>query len=698
MGAEPSLDGAARFRYLEQAFAEVADAASGVQRAKVAELRQLDAALGEQLAQLLTAAGSEKAGQMDVPKFDPELVPTPSKPESRLGQNVGPFQLDAVLGSGGMGEVYLASRRDDFAQTVAIKLLRGAMSDGIFAQRFLQERETLGRLNHPHIAGLIDGGATKEGSPWLAMEHVAGVNLVDYCDQEKLSTQGTIKLLLEVAEAVQFAHQQLIVHRDIKPGNIMVREDGHPVLLDFGIAKLLEESPAQAAPQAQMYTPEYASPEQMRGENVGTTSDVYSLGVVLDRVLGRSDQARSTDLSAIIDRCRKEDPHRRYATVQALIDDLRRWQKGLPVQAQPNTWWYRTRRFLQRNRVAMTLATMIAIVGIGGFSAWFQQSQLAARKGLTASRVSEFLLEFFSQPDPWAQGLAEMNLEDFFASNLSTLFESLQDEPEVERDLAAALGLVLRNLGDYERAIPLLIRARDAVELEATDDPLALAGIYFELGVAYYRAGQLPEAEDQLQQSMHIRQAELGDSAEEIASVLNTLGLVHHTMGDLTQAKIEYSEALQMRQRLHGATGLPLASTLNNLGALALNQGEMKDAIGYFQRARKIHQAAYLEKGHPDLATTLNNLGMAYQFNSELDQAEQLFQESLAMRRRVLPPDHPHLAGSLNNLGLIEDERGNTAEAAKLFADALQLAKSKASADHPLLRQIQENLEDVNRE
>lgn len=698
MGAEPSLDGAARFRYLEHAFAEVADAASGVQRAKVAELRQLDAALGEQLAQLLTAAGSEKAGQMDVPQFDPELVPTPSKPESRLGQNVGPFQLDAVLGSGGMGEVYLASRRDDFAQTVAIKLLRGAMSDGIFAQRFLQERETLGRLNHPHIAGLIDGGATKEGSPWLAMEHVAGVNLVDYCNQEKLSAQGTIKLLLEVAEAVQFAHQQLIVHRDIKPGNIMVREDGHPVLLDFGIAKLLEESPTQAAPQAQMFTPEYASPEQMRGENVGTTSDVYSLGVVLDRVLGQPAQVRSTDLSAIIDRCRKEDPRRRYATVQALIDDLRRWQKGLPVQAQPNTWWYRTRRFLQRNRVAMTLATMIAIVGIGGFSAWFQQSQLAARKGLTASRVSEFLLEFFSQPDPWAQGLAEMNLEDFFASNLSTLFESLQDEPEVERDLAAALGLVLRNLGDYERAIPLLIRARDAVELEATDDPLALAGIYFELGVAYYRAGQLPEAEDQLQQSMHIRQAELGDSAEEIASVLNTLGLVHHTMGDLTQAKIEYSEALQMRQRLHGATGLPLASTLNNLGALALNQGEMEDAIGYFQRARKIHQAAYLEKGHPDLATTLNNLGMAYQFNSELDQAEQLFQESLAMRRRVLPPDHPHLAGSLNNLGLIEDERGNTAEAAKLFADALQLAKSKASADHPLLRQIQENLEDVNRE
>ncbi|MBC8405715.1 MAG: serine/threonine protein kinase, partial [Planctomycetes bacterium] len=222
MGAEPSLDGAARFRYLEHAFAEVADAASGVQRAKVAELRQLDAALGEQLAQLLTAAGSEKAGQMDVPQFDPELVPTPSKPESRLGQNVGPFQLDAVLGSGGMGEVYLASRRDDFAQTVAIKLLRGAMSDGIFAQRFLQERETLGRLNHPHIAGLIDGGATKEGSPWLAMEHVAGVNLVDYCNQEKLSAQGTIKLLLEVAEAVQFAHQQLIVHRDIKPGNIMV--------------------------------------------------------------------------------------------------------------------------------------------------------------------------------------------------------------------------------------------------------------------------------------------------------------------------------------------------------------------------------------------------------------------------------------------------------------------------------------------
>jgi tetratricopeptide (TPR) repeat protein len=338
---------------------------------------------------------------------------------------------------------------------------------------------------------------------------------------------------------------------------------------------------------------------------------------------------------------------------------------------------------------------LVLIASGTGLAAWLEQSQVAARKGLTASRVSEFLIDFFGKPDPWAQGLADMSMEDFFAGDLDALFDDLSGEPEVVRELAAALGRVLLNLGDEERAITLLTRARDAVPGAERSATISQSDIHFDLGVSHRRAGQLNEAEVELAASLALRRAAFGETHEEVASAWNTLGLVHHTMGELAVAETEYLRALTLREQLHGENGKELASTLNNLGALALAEEHDPQALAYFERARAIQERVYAQQEHPDLATTINNLGMAYRTMGQLDKAEPLFEESLARRRRILPPNHPHLAGSLNNLGLIEEERGRLQEAAQLFREALDLAAAKAPDGHPLLQQIQDNLDAV---
>ncbi len=724
-GTEPPTPN--HWEQLEAAFAELQGLAIAQRGPRLADIRKESPRLAQEVEELLESF-SEGDQRFENPEISSDLLPETSTKDDLLGKDLGPFRVASLLGRGGMGEVYLAQRREGFEQQVAIKVLRSSMTGTVFAQRFFQERETLARLSHPHIAGLVDGGASAEGIPWLAMEYVPGLTLLDYCRNRELSDRDMVGLVIDVAEAVQFAHQQFVVHRDLKPGNILVREDGHPVLLDFGIAKLLKEEEASAElgltlPQMPIYTPEYASPEQMRGERVGVSSDVYSLGVILFQLLSRqlpfSTEGRtrfemtvlvsereaphlrtlssklSPDLDAIVHKCLRKDPQERYATVQALHDDLGRWLRALPVHAQPDSWWYRSRRFLQRHRVVVSLIAILLASGSIGFQAWYQQSQLTAQKGLTASRVSAFLVDFFSRPDPWARGLADMSMADFFESDLQALFEELEQEPEVQRKLAAALGRVLLNLGEEERAMEILDLAIHALPGAAKEDPLGHANLLFDFGVAARRAGQLDLAEKSLQQVLQLRRDELGEKNEEVASAWNTLGLVHYTKGNIEEATREYQKALEIREALHGKQGLPLASTLNNLGAAALAQGDHVGAVEYFSRAKKIHELAYQDQEHPDWATTLNNLGMAYQFMNDLDQAEELFQESFAMRQRILPPDHPYLAGSLNNLGLIEEERGRYPQAAALFEQALSLAQAKAPAGHPLLERIQENLSAV---
>jgi serine/threonine protein kinase len=378
-----------------------------------------------------------------------------------LGRRIGHYRLTQRIGEGGMGEVYLAEREDEFRQRVAIKLIRQGVSNPEVIRRFLIERQTLAALNHPHIVRLVDGGTTEEGLPYLVVDYVEGVPIDRYCEEHKLNITARLRLLLDVCIAVHHAHQNLVVHCDLKPSNILVNSKGEPMLLDFGIAKLLDPVSigvtAQAAQTRQRaFTPDYASPEQLRGQPVTTASDTYALGVILyDLLTGHSpygatsnaslaDWIRSVcerdaeppstvirrttevlseeddkppekvtpervsatregdpqtlhrrlrgDLDAIVLKALRKDPRDRYASVDQLAEDIRRHLAGLPVAARKNTTTYVMRKFLQRNKLSMAAAALVLITITAGLASTLWQSRVAARRFEEVRRLAHTFL------------------------------------------------------------------------------------------------------------------------------------------------------------------------------------------------------------------------------------------------------------------------------------------------------------------
>ncbi len=358
------------------------------------------------------------------------LADLEAEPGNHLGERVGPYRLLEELGRGGMGVVYLAERADgSFEQQVAVKCINRALVSPALRERFLRERQILARLEHPHIARLLDGGLTAEGSPYFAMELVHGQPLTTYCQARKLTLHARLDLFAQACGAVSHAHTQLVVHRDLKPSNMLVGEDGNLKLLDFGIARLLDDEGVGASPLTriglQPFTPEYAAPEQREGRPATTATDVFSLGVVLAELLtgqrpkplpeggvccsptDGAGRRLSRDLVAILDQALAADPAARYPSVEALAEDLRRFRAGLPVRALPATLGYRTGKFVRRHRTvvaAVAAATLALVVGLVT-SLW--QARIAARERDAAERalgraerVQRFLSDLFEGSNP----------------------------------------------------------------------------------------------------------------------------------------------------------------------------------------------------------------------------------------------------------------------------------------------------------
>jgi tetratricopeptide (TPR) repeat protein len=318
-----------------------------------------------------------------------------AEPKSRVTQRFGPYRVTGRIGEGGMGVVYRAVRDDsEYQKDVAIKLIKRGMDSDLIVARFRNERQILANLDHPHIARLLDGNTDEEGSPYLVMEYVAGESLTAYLENRRPGLTGRLELFRKICGAVHYAHQRMVIHRDLKPGNILVTAEGTPKLLDFGIAKLLEAEggPRTATVQAaQMLTPAYASPEQIRGETATTASDIYSLGVILYQILtGRSPYKASSpsemlrevceqeparpslngsrelkgDLDKIVLMALRKDPARRYASVDEFSDDIRRFAQGLPVRAQGESFAYVAKKFARRNRAWVIAAALVLTMAV----------------------------------------------------------------------------------------------------------------------------------------------------------------------------------------------------------------------------------------------------------------------------------------------------------------------------------------------
>jgi serine/threonine protein kinase len=391
-------------------FAGALEQPPGGRRAFVEQAAGDDPALGPEVISLLEAHERED-GLFASEPFDGEddnlddREPHPAR--------IGPYQLFHLLGRGGMGSVYLASRVDgEYRKRVALKVLRPGFDSPDLARRFRRERQILASLDHPFIARLLDGGTIEEGRPFLVLEYVDGRPLDRWCREERPSLERRLDLFASICAAVAYAHQNLIVHRDLKPANILVTADGVPKLLDFGISKLLnpELSAGTLAPTAlglQPMTPDYASPEQLRGETITTASDVFSLGVLLfemltdlhpfrepgqtrEQLLRRireeeptrpSDAVRRKtlpaeratilprrlhgDLDAIVGKALRKEPHRRYGSVAQLAEDLERFREGAPVLARKGTSGYRFGKWVRRHRLAVAALSAIVAVSLG---------------------------------------------------------------------------------------------------------------------------------------------------------------------------------------------------------------------------------------------------------------------------------------------------------------------------------------------
>ncbi|MGO9229560.1 MAG: protein kinase domain-containing protein [Bryobacteraceae bacterium] len=505
----PEITSLERWRRLEAIFGEVVEIPAEERTARLAALCAGDSELLEEASSLLRAADeAEQATASFVPPEPREV----EAGDTHIGRRIGPYELERLLGRGGMGAVYLARRADgQFDQQVAIKLIDLPLAGSLFRERFRQERQILAGLSHPFIARLLDGGVSEDGELYLAMEYADGLPIQRYCEQHALTIRRRLELFRSVCAAVHFAHQNLIVHRDLKPDNILVLEDGTPKLLDFGTAKLL--TPVEGAADSEFtrqgfysYTPQYASPEQVLGQPISTASDVYSLGVLLFllvtgempyelrefstaemvRVICEQQPPRpsekaarsaiDSDIDAIVLKALRKEPAARYTSVDQLIGDLEAYLGGRPVAAQQGSFRYYARKFARRNKVALAASALLAATLLAGIAGVLWQARIANLERRKAEarvddlrKLSNSLLSEINgaiQKIPGSTA-AQKLLVSVVLDHLDRAAQDSSGDPQLELDLANAytrLGNVQgnpyrQNIGDTQGASASLDKA-----------------------------------------------------------------------------------------------------------------------------------------------------------------------------------------------------------------------------------------------
>jgi len=688
---------------------------------RAALLNQLchdEPALRQELESLLAAHNTE-GERFSVPAADLLAGARSAERDGGLaeGRRLGPYLVVREIGQGGMGSVFEAYRADDdFRKRVALKTIAVGRGLPAVLRRFRQERRILARLDHRHIAALLDGGIMPDGVPWFAMEYVEGEPIDRYCESRGLPLADRLQLMRQVCGAVQYAHQNLVVHRDLKPGNILVTADGTVKLLDFGIAKLLAPDEDASDPDltevgASPYTTAYASPEQLRGEPITTASDLHALGVVLFQMLtGRhpyreADTAQAEvrrriqddappsaglgpDLDAILGMAMRKEPTRRYASAEQLGDDLQRWLDRLPVRARPDTLGYRLGKFARRNRVAvgasaLAVTALLAAVGISATQARVAAAERdrARLEAAKANRVTAFVQEMLRAADP-RQASPDLTVADALAGAARRADSALAAEPEVLAAVGTAIGLSYLGLGRYDEAEPLL---RRALELREGLGPAAapeVAASLRNLAAVHSERGDLVPAESLFRASLATyRQLPAPDSAG-LGRVLNDLGDLLQYKGDLPGAETMHREALTLRQAQDGPRSEAVAASLNNIAVIQGQQGHWAVAESLGRTALDI-VAERRGPRHPDVASGLNALAFVVQSQQRPVEAESLYRAALEIREAALGREHPETARTYMNLGWLLHDTGRYAEAAEQGARVLALRGRILGDDHP---------------
>ena len=682
--------------------------------------------------------------------------------QSVVGRLIGSYKIIREIGHGGMGTVYLGMRADDqYKKRVAIKLVRRGMDTDNILSRFRHERQILASLDHPNIARLLEGGTTEDGLSYFVMEYIEGQTIDEYCDAQKLSTHERLNLFRTVCSAVHYAHQSLIVHRDIKPSNILVTAGGIPKLLDFGIAKLLRpEMYAQTiAPTETMVrpmTPDYASPEQVRGQPITTASDVYSLGVLLYELLtghrpyrlknslpheieqiiceqeperpstavnrteevpsstgagkitltpelvsktreGQPDKLRrrlAGDLDNIVLMAMRKEPRRRFGSAEQFSEDIRRHLEGLPVKARKDTFSYRASKFTRRHKAAVAIVAAFLILVFSFVAVTISQSIRANRERVKAERVAAFLVELFQVSDPSQSKGSEIKAREILDKGAERIEKELGDQPEVEAKLLETVGTVYRTLDLYKEARPLLEKSLAIRRGLFGEENLEVAQSERELGFVYERQGEIAKAIELFRQSLATRRKLLPSQHKDIAQTISDLAT---TLGQLRQAK-EDEEALRL---FHEALnmrrklfGNEHEDVAQSLNNFALFLQERGD---YSAAEPMLREAIAIDRkiydgDDPAFATNLNNLALVLSNKGDQAGAEQFYRESLQMNRRLFGADSFGLVLSLNNLAEVLREEEKFDEAEPLYREALAIAQKRVGKEHPYFAILTNNL------
>lgn len=598
---------------------------------------------------------------------------------------VGPYRIAEAIGRGGMGVVYRGERADDqFERDVAVKVLPRGFSNDEAVRRFLHERQILAHLTHPQISQLFDGGVTEEGQPYFVMEYVEGVPIDTYCEQQQLSTPERLELFIEAAEAVQYAHRKLIVHRDLKPSNIFVTPDGHVKLLDFGIAKLLDDQDEAALVTRtglHLMTPEYAAPEQIRSEEITTATDVYALGVVLYELLsgrrpydldgrrpsqierivcedevprpssqvGAAPETRPApvryelegDLDTIVLKALRKEPERRYESVQSLIEDIQRFLQGRPVSARPDTAAYRMRKFVSRNRVPVAASVVVLALLVVYAATVTVQAREIARERDKAQAVTRFLTELFERGDPLVEQ-GPLDVHELVARGADRVHREMQEQPLVRAELSRVLGRVFTDLGEYDRARPLLEEALALHERQLGSASLEAARSAQALGYMLFRRGDHGRSDSLYVRAVSVLRNELDPDDARLISALNEQSLVLGEMGRVREAETVYRDVLERMRH----TGDPdTAVVLHNLAVSLQEQGRIEESLPVHRVAVDARRA---QSGDwtPGTATAEALRAHALHLAGHHAQADSLHRLALEKREELLPQGHPHIASS----------------------------------------------------
>ena len=666
-------------------------------------------------------------------RMSPDEVQTEGTPE-----RIGPYHLIREAGRGGMGAVYQAERADDqFRKLVALKLVRRGMDTDEILARFRYERQILASLEHPSVARLLDGGVAPDGRPYLVMEYVEGRPIDRYCDDERLGIDARLALFRIVCDAVQYAHQRLVVHRDIKPSNILVTADGSVKLLDFGIAKLLGDDGADATTPAtrtgvRLMTPEHAAPEQIRGDPITTATDVYALGVLLYQlVAGRRPfelsggsrgelerqvleqepvppsraaeeggpavaERRGTrpaalrrrlrgDLDTIALRALEKAPARRYPTAQVLAEELDRHRRGVPVEARRATLGYRARKYAARHRAGLAVAAaalaLATAFGVFHTTRISRERDLAQAEAAKAQATAEFVTGLFNAADPDEARGDTLNVFTLLDRGAARLEREQTGQPAVRAMLQGVLGTLYGKLGNVGRAVPLLDSAHAGQRRLHGERNAATARAARDLALVRYQAGDYAAAESLYRAAADVQRARLGPQDPEVAVTLNGWADMLVQTGKYLEARSLFEEALAIFRALPGDQRVGITTSQFGLATLLRFDEKWENAERLFREVLATRRALYGDT-NSNVAVTLNDLGVTLYQKNDLDKADSVLTAALALRRHLFGENHPEVAEALHNLALVPYARRDFATADSLERITLAIDQRLFGPEH----------------